>query len=97
MNGKIIDACLSLIGAAAGGAIGFFAFGWLLRQGYYAMVLPGAMVGIGCGLLSRRDSLVRGILCGLAGLALGLFCEWKHAALQRGRRVSSSSSSTSIN
>ena len=77
MNGrKVLEAFLSLIGAALGAALGFFVFGWLFRRGYYAMVLPGALVGIGCGLLSKRDSLVRGILCGLASFMFGLFVEW---------------------
>jgi hypothetical protein len=67
---------LSLIGAAVGGFLGVLAFRWSLNQGFYGIVLPGAMVGIGCGLLSRDSSLVRGLLCGVAGVTLGLYVEW---------------------
>jgi hypothetical protein len=66
----------SLIGAVAGGLLGDFAFGWILNQGFYALALPGAAIGIGCGLLSTTKSLVRGILCGIAGTALGFYSEW---------------------
>jgi len=68
---------LGLIGAAIGGVVGFFAFRWILSQGLYALILPGAMLGAGCGALARHPSLARGVACGLAGLDLGLVCEWK--------------------
>ena len=58
---------LSLIGAVLGGFLGDIAFGWILEQGFYALALPGAGIGIGCSLLSRGPSLVRGILCGPGG------------------------------
>jgi hypothetical protein len=73
---------LGIVGAAAGGVLGYFAFVWLLEQGFYGMMLPGGFLGIGCGLLSRHDSTARGALCGLAGLALGLFAEWQNVFLQ---------------
>lgn len=79
MNGrKVFEAVLSSIGAALGGVLGYFAFGWLYRRGYYAMVLPGSLVGIGCGLFSKRDSIVRGIVCGLVSLGFGVFVEWSY-------------------
>ena len=34
------------------------------------------MLGAGCGLLSGTKSTVRGIVCGLAGLALGIYTYW---------------------
>jgi hypothetical protein len=75
---RVVSAFLGLIGAVVGGALGFFAFGWALRQGFYAMILPGGLLGIGCALLSREHSFPRGIACGVAALALGLFSEWKY-------------------
>jgi hypothetical protein len=69
---------LGLLGAAAGGALGFFAFGWLLKQGFYALALPGVLLGVGCGLFFKRRSMPMAVCCGLAGLALGIFAEWKH-------------------
>jgi hypothetical protein len=72
---RIVNALLGLVGAVAGGALGFFAFGWLLNRGYLAGMLPGGLLGLGCGLLSRRPSLARGIACGVAGLAVSLLAE----------------------
>ena len=40
-----------LAGAALGGIVGYLVFGWLARQGLYALVLPGASLGLGCALL----------------------------------------------
>jgi hypothetical protein len=50
---------------------------WLLKQGMYAMILPGALIGLGCGWFIGIRSNAMGILCGVAGLALGIFCEWR--------------------
>src|SRR4051794_24744079 len=66
----------SLVGALAGGALGHFTFLWILKQGFYALMLPGALLGLGCYALSRHPSRVRGVACGLAALALGLVSEW---------------------
>ena len=68
---------LGAAGGIAGGALGYFAFSFLVGQGLYAMVLPGALVGLGCGYLSGMKSQVLGGMCGLAALALGVFIEWK--------------------
>jgi hypothetical protein len=66
----------SVVGAILGGLLGYLAFGWIVTQGFYALALPGAAVGIGCGLLSTTRSLLRGILCGVAGLVLGFYSDW---------------------
>ncbi len=71
---------LGLIGAAIGGVVGYYAYLWIIRQGFDALVLPGALLGTGCGLLARHESTPRGIACGLAGLVLGLFCDWRSLA-----------------
>lgn len=64
-------------GAVAGGAIGYFAFFWLVRQGLYALVLPGTLVGLGFGALSGRRSIYDGVFCAVCAAALGLFIEWQ--------------------
>jgi hypothetical protein len=69
---------LGLLGAVAGGVLGVVAFGWLVKQGFYALALPGVLLGVGCGVFFKRQSLPMAIFCGLAGLALGIFVEWKH-------------------
>ena len=74
----VANAARGLVGAMAGGLIGYFVFGWLLRQGFYAVALPGVLLGVGCGLLQRRGTLPLSIFCGLAGLLLGIFAEWNH-------------------
>ena len=67
---------LGLLGAGLGGVIGYFAFGWLARQGLYAAVLPGALVGLGCGWLAKEKSLPLSVTCGVVALGLGVFSEW---------------------
>jgi len=52
-----------IIGAALGGVVGWFAFDWMLSHGYNALAMPGALVGIGFGLLSRRSMFVGGLFC----------------------------------
>src|SRR5438552_16141252 len=68
---------LGLLGALAGGTLGYFAFFWVLHQGFYALILPGGLVGLGGGLLVRDKSVLRAALCGLIALGLGLFTEWR--------------------
>ena len=70
---------LGLVGAVAGGILGYFLFFWLVQHRLYAMILPGAAVGLGGGLLLRGKSNLFGALCGVSGLCLGLFTEWKFA------------------
>ena len=68
---------LGLVGAAIGGTIGYFAFFWLAEQGLYAIILPGAFLGLGSGVFSRGKVLLLGVICGLAALVLGVYTEWR--------------------
>jgi hypothetical protein len=70
------DIALSLAGAAAGGAGGYFAFVWLAGQGFYALALPGVLLGVGAGLMTRTRSLALAVTCGALALGLGVFAEW---------------------
>jgi len=76
---RVLSHLLGAAGAAAGGAAGYWLFFWITRQGLYALVLPGAGLGAGCGLLARHTSVPRGVVCGLAALLLGFYAEWKWA------------------
>ena len=76
MASKALPWVLGLIGAIAGGIVGFYGFGWFYRYGFYAMILPGALLGAGCGLLAGTRSHLRGALCAAAALALSLYTEW---------------------
>jgi hypothetical protein len=71
----LISNLMGLVGAAIGGVLGFYTFGWLVGQGFYGPMIPGALLGLGCSLLARHPSATRGIFCGLAALALGFFSE----------------------
>lgn len=70
---------LGLLGAAVGSAVGYFAFFWIADQGFYALPLPPAFLGLGAGLAARQRSSLLAVLCGVAGLALGLYTEWRFA------------------
>ncbi len=70
---------LGVIGAVAGGAVGYFVFFMLAEQGFYALVLVGAGPGLGGGLLLRGKSIGFGAACGFLGVLLGLFTEWRFA------------------
>ena len=68
-----------LAGAVIGGVIGFVAFIWIARQGFYALMLPGALAGIGASLFVSDRSVPRAALCGVFALGCGLFAEWRFA------------------
>lgn len=67
------------VGLLAGGVLGYQAFFFLARQGFYAMILPGTMLGLGCGVLSGVRSLRLGIASGLSAVLLGIYTEWRFA------------------
>ena len=66
---------IALGGACLGGAIGFLGFSWLLSQGFYALILPGGLLGLGAGIVPTRSVLVAA-LCGLGATALGVLTEF---------------------
>jgi hypothetical protein len=66
-----------LAGAAVGGFLGYLAFFWIARQGFYALIVPPGLLGLVAGLCARRRSIPLAGLCAAAGLALGLFTEWR--------------------
>jgi hypothetical protein len=72
-----------LAGGIVGGAIGFFVFQWLAKEGMYGMMIPGAATGLGAGLAAGRRSMALGVLCALAAIGLSIFAEWAaHPFLQ---------------
>jgi hypothetical protein len=84
----LINYLLGLIGGAIGGALGYYAFFFMVRQGLYPMVLPGALVGPGCGALLGTKSNAMGIACGVCALLLGFFIEWQFAPFVTDRSLS---------
>ena len=69
---------LGLLGAAIGGTVGYFAFFWIASQGFYAIIIPPVLLGLTAGYLARRRSIPLAIICAVAGLALGLYTEWRY-------------------
>jgi len=70
---------VGLAGGLAGGALGYLAFIWIARQGFYALMLPGALAGFGASLFVSDRSVRRGVVCGVFAVGLGLFAEWRFA------------------
>ena len=79
MTRYLVSNLLGLVGAAVGGVLGFYAYNWLLSQGFVGLMIPGAFLGLGCSLLARHPSTARGLVCGVAGLFLSLFTHWYNA------------------
>ena len=76
---RILNVILPIVGGLIGATIGYYLFFWISRQGFYAMIAPGALMGLGCGLLARERSIARGLICGAAALIFGFYTEWKFA------------------
>jgi hypothetical protein len=76
MPRHLISNLLGLLGAIIGGVLGFYTFKWLEGHGFYGLAIPGAFLGLGCGLLSQHHSIPRGIFAGVAALVLSLYTEW---------------------
>jgi hypothetical protein len=69
---------LVLGGALVGGILGYLAFFWIAAQGFYGLVLPGGLLGLGAG-LGKPRTVWLAVACGLAATALGLVAEWRYA------------------
>lgn len=72
---QLIPILRGIAGAIAGGVVGYLGFKWMASQGFYAMVLPGSALGLGCGYASRIRSPLLGGLCAILAIGLGLLCE----------------------
>jgi hypothetical protein len=68
-----------LVGAVVGGVVGYFLFQLLRSQNFYALALPGAMIGLGAGLLARGRSQVLAVSCAVAAVILAIVIEWLRA------------------
>jgi hypothetical protein len=68
---------LGVCGAAVGGLIGALGYRWMLEYGYHALVLPGALLGLGAGIGAGTVSMWRGIIAAAAALVFSLLVEWR--------------------
>ena len=75
----ILGLLLGIGGAVVGGFVGYWLVFMIAKQGFYALALPGVLIGLGCGALSGRKSNCLGIICGILGLAEGILTEWRSA------------------
>lgn len=66
---------IAALGAIGGAAVGWLAFFWIAQQGFYGIVLPGALLGLGAGVVSTNAAWLPW-LCGLAALVIGFLAEW---------------------
>lgn len=73
------DLVLGAAGGLIGAVTGYFLFFAIARQGFYAIILPGALAGIGCGGFSGRKSLPLGVACAVLGIFAGILAEWRFA------------------
>lgn len=72
MKSAYLVICCGLLG----GTLGYLAFAWLLTQGFYGLVLPGGLLGLGAG-IPRNTSRTVAVVCGGLALGLGLYTEWR--------------------
>ena len=68
---------LGILGAVLGAVVGFFLFQFLTQQGLYLIVLPGALVGLGCGFAAGSRSFVFAIIAVVVAIPATIVCEWK--------------------
>jgi F0F1-type ATP synthase assembly protein I len=78
-QGTAINLARGIAGAVLGGMLGWFAFFWIAKQGFYMLALPGGLLGTGAGLLMRQRSVPLSVVCGVGALALGTLAEWRFA------------------
>lgn len=77
MRGRVvIREILGLAGAVLGAWLGYRAFVWLLGQGLYGPMLPGAGLGLVGGIAAGRLSTTRGAVFAAGAIAAGLLAEW---------------------
>ena len=70
---------LGIVGSVLGGLAGWFIYFWIYGMGFYALALPGAMVGWGFAALARRPMILGGVFCAVVAFFLSTACEWKES------------------
>jgi hypothetical protein len=67
-----------MLGAVIGGLVGYVVFFWIVHHGFYGLIIPGGLLGIGAGIFKTQSKYIS-VVCGLLALALGFFTEWRFA------------------
>lgn len=78
MSPQLKNNALVLLGAMVGGTLGYFIFFWIAGQGFYGLAIPAGLMGLGAG-TARTGSKAIPVVCGVFGLILGIFTEWRFA------------------
>jgi hypothetical protein len=66
-----------LLGAVAGGVVGYFVTSWLWYQfSIAALAVPGGLAGLGAGIFKCKSNAIAAV-CGGIALAAGIFATWK--------------------
>jgi hypothetical protein len=68
---------LGILGAIVGGVVGYYLFFWIARQGFYAIMLPGWLLGYSAAFFARQRSMPLAVICTVLALVAGFFTEWK--------------------
>lgn len=66
----------AILGALVGAFLGYLGFSMLVQMGIYGMVIPGAMIGLGCGAQARGRSFALGAFAAMLSLVFSIFLEW---------------------
>jgi len=67
---------LAVAGTLAGAALGALAFWGLLKYGFYAIMLPGLLAGLGGGYPLKRRVIALGIFAAVVSLVTMVLAEW---------------------
>jgi hypothetical protein len=67
---------ISLGGAAVGGILGYQGFLFALKYNFYAMILPGGLIGLGAS-FGRCRWIALPILYAVVAFGLSVFLEWR--------------------
>src|SRR5258708_30389369 len=68
---------IAIAGAAIGGVLGYYGFHWMIEQGFYGLMLPGGLLGLGAS-FGKTRSIWLAVGFGVAALVLGIFTEWTY-------------------
>ena len=78
MKNAPVSNALTIACACLGAYVGYLLFTVLARQGFYALILPGGLLGLAAG-IPRSRSLAVPVVCGLLAIMAGVLTEHRFA------------------